>query len=128
MGKKKVMVIDDEEDFLQITELNLEDTREYEVLSLVKGDEVVMHLHHFRPDIILLDMLMPSVGGLDVCKMLNEDQLGMKTPIIILSALEKDIDKREAFKFGVVDYLIKPISKDDIIARIEKTLQQIQGE
>ena len=117
------MVIDDEEDFLQITELNLEDTGEYEVLSLVKGDEVVMHLHHFRPDIILLDMLMPSVGGLDVCKMLNEDPLGMKTPIIILSALEKDIDKREAFKLGVVDYLTKPISKDGIITKIEKALQ-----
>jgi CheY-like chemotaxis protein len=123
MEKKKVMVVDDEEDFLKITKLNLEETNKYEVMTLSNAKDVISKLHDFKPDIILLDILMPQTGGIEACGMLNEDPIGRKTPIIILSALEKDKDKLEAYKMGIVDYIVKPIEKDELITRIEKALK-----
>ncbi|MFH2146225.1 MAG: response regulator [Candidatus Omnitrophota bacterium] len=122
MGKKRVLMIDDEEDFLAITKLNLEQTDVYEVITLSSGREALDRVHHFRPHVIILDLIMPSIGGLEVCEMLNNDELGQKVPIIILSALGKEVDKLKAFKLGVVDYMVKPIKTEDLLKKIEKAL------
>ncbi len=123
MEKKKIMVVDDEGDFLFITKLNLEQTGKFEVLTLPNAKDILNQSHSFKPDLILLDLLMPGVGGLDACEMLNRDPQGKGVPIVILSALNKDVDKLRAYKAGVVDYLNKPIESKDLIDRIEKALQ-----
>jgi len=123
MEKKKVMIVDDEEDFLRITKLNLEKTDKYEVMTLSNANDIIASLHTFKPDVILLDLLMPEVGGMGACEMLNNDPIGINTPIIILSALDKDTDKLKAYKLGIADYLVKPIGKNELVAKIEKTLQ-----
>jgi len=122
-NKKRILVIDDEKDFLKITKLNLEETGRFEVMALSNAKDMISWLHNFKPDVILLDLLMPEIGGMEACEMLNNDPIGKGVPIIILSALEKDSDKRSAYKKGVVDYLVKPIEKKDLIAKIEKALQ-----
>ncbi|MFH1594137.1 MAG: response regulator [Candidatus Omnitrophota bacterium] len=122
-NKKKVMIVDDEQDFLFITKMNLEETGKYEVLTLSNAKNIISEIHKFKPDILLLDMLMPSIGGPEVCELLNQDPIGKNVPIIILSALDKDKDKLKAFKQGVVDYATKPIDKDDMINKIEKALR-----
>ena len=122
-GKKKIMVVDDEEDFLEIVKLNLEKKDIYEVLTLSSAKDIIYELHRFKPDIILLDVLMPGIGGIDACSMLNKDPLGKNTPIIIVSALDKDQDKLKAYKMGVVDYLVKPVERSEVIAKIEKALK-----
>jgi CheY-like chemotaxis protein len=123
MEKKKVLVIDDEEDFLKITELNLEATGKYKVMTSPSAKEIISYVHTFKPDVILLDILMPGLGGIEACEMLNKDAIGRGIPIVILSALDKDQDKLRAFKVGVVDYLAKPIDKNVLIAKIEKALR-----
>lgn len=123
MEKKKVMVVDDEKDFLRITKLNLEDTNKYEVMTLSSAKDIVSEVNKFKPDIILLDILMPTFGGIEACEMLNEDPVGKNVPIVVISALDKDIDKLKAYKEGIVDYIIKPVEKDDLIAKIERALQ-----
>jgi two-component system alkaline phosphatase synthesis response regulator PhoP len=123
MGKKKIIVIDDEVDFLKIVTLNLEGTGKYEVLALSTAKDIMPQIHEFRPDIIILDILMPGVGGIEVCQMLNNDSIGRNIPIIVLSALEKDEDKKRAYKVGVVDYIVKPVEIKSLIARIEKALR-----
>ena len=123
MKKHKVMVIDDDDDFLRITELNLDKTGKYVVMSLSSAKDIIAQVHSFRPDVILLDLLMPAIGGLEACEMLNDDPIGRGVPIIILSALDKDTDKLKAYKAGVVDYLVKPIEKKDLVAKIEKALE-----
>ena len=123
MEKNKVMIIDDEEDFLRITKLNLEETDKYEVMTLSSAKDFISYVHSFKPDIILLDLLMPTIGGLEACERLNNDPIGKRIPIVILSALDKNTDKLKAYKVGVVDYLVKPIEKKDLIAKIEKVLQ-----
>jgi two-component system phosphate regulon response regulator PhoB len=123
MEKKKVMVVDDEKDFLRITRLNLEETNRYDVMTLPNAKDILHYIHTFRPDVILLDMLMPATGGIDVCEILNTDPIGAKIPIIIVSALDKDEDRLKAYKVGVVDYLVKPVGKSDLITKIEKVLR-----
>jgi len=122
MGKKKVMVIDDEPDFLSIVKTNLEETNSYEVKTLSSAKNLISEVYSFEPDVILLDMLMPAVGGVEACTILNEDPIGQRIPIIIISALFKDQDKYSAYKEGINDYLVKPVGKNDLIAAIEKAI------
>ena len=124
--KKKIMIIDDENDFLEITKLNLEQTSRYEVTTLSNAKDIISQVHISEPDIILLDILMPGIDGLKTCEMLNTDPLGKVTPIIILSALAKSQDKLKAYKLGVVDYITKPVDKENLIFKIEKALQSKQ--
>lgn len=121
--QKKVMIVDDEKDFLMITKLNLEETGKFEVMTLSGAKDIIAQINSFRPDIILLDLLMPRIGGMEACELINKDPLGKSIPIIVLSALGKDSDKLAAYKKGIVDYLVKPIEKDELIAKIEKALR-----
>ena len=123
MVKKRVLVIDDEEDYLKITKLNLEETNDYEVMTLLSAKDIISCIHSFKPDIILLDMRMSAVGGVEACEMLNADQFGSRIPIIIVSALDKNADRLKAYKVGVVDYISKPAGKNELIAKIEKALK-----
>jgi two-component system phosphate regulon response regulator PhoB len=123
MNKKRVLVIDDEKQFVRMVKINLELTGEYDVLGLSDPHETVASVHKFKPDIILLDVIMPQLSGLQVCKLINDDPHGSNIPIIILSALKEDLDRFNAYKLGVAHYLIKPVETQDIISAIEVTLR-----
>jgi len=124
--KKKVLVIDDEADFLRIVKINLEETNNYEVLTLSSAKDIISQVHIFKPDVILLDILMPGFDGIETCEMLNKDSMGEHIPIIILSALHENVDQLKAFKSGVLDYLVKPVKTEDLISKIEKHTQFMQ--
>jgi two-component system alkaline phosphatase synthesis response regulator PhoP len=123
MESKRVMIVDDEENFVKVVKMNLEETGRFEVRALLNAKELIPNLYGFKPDVILLDLIMPGIGGIEACELLNNDPVGQGVPIIILTALEKEMDKVAAYKKGVVDYLVKPIEKDNLIARIDKVLQ-----
>ncbi len=124
MDRIRVLVVDDEEDFLKILQLNLEATEKYEVLTLLNPKKLIASIHRFKPQVILMELRMPGIGGIEACEMLNNDPLGRGIPIIVVSALEKDIDKNKAYKVGVVDYLVKPVEIDLVISKIEKAIRQ----
>lgn len=123
MDRKKILVVDDEVNFTKIVKLNLELSGNFEVKVLTSAKDIISCLHDFRPDLILLDLLMSGIGGIEVCDLLNADPLGQRIPIIILSALDKTADKVNSYKKGVVDYLVKTTDVNELIARIEKALQ-----
>lgn len=120
---KKLLIVDDDENFLRIIKLNLEKERIYEIKTLSTAKNLIEQIHHIQPHLILLDIFMPSVDGIDACEMLNNDNLGRTIPIIVISALDKDTDKLKAYKLGIADYLTKPIDKKSLIAAIEKALK-----
>ena len=124
--KRKILAIDDEKDFLKILKLNLEQTGNYEVITSSDVGDIVRLINSSRPDVILLDILMPGVTGFEALDMINSDPVGVGTPVIALSALENDPDKLTAYKKGVVGYLTKPISKEDVIRKIEKVIEAKQ--
>lgn len=128
MTKARIMIIDDEEDFLRLTKMNLEDTGRFEVMTLANAKDILLRLHNFKPDLILLDLLMPGIGGIEVCEILNKDLAEQSVPVIVLSALDKNSDKLKAYQEGVVDYLVKPIEKEALIASIDKALQSKYGQ
>ena len=117
------MVIDDEENFAVMLKIRLENSGAYEVLALSEAKDIINHIHIFKPDVILLDLLMPGIGGLDVCDMLNNDPVGLTIPVIVISGLDKSADKIKAFKFGITDYLVKPVDNLKLLEAIEKALK-----
>jgi len=121
--KKKIMVVDDDDKSLELVKSYLEPDGGYEVLALAGAKEILTQVRAFKPDVILLDLLMPNMGGIEACEALNNDPLGSKVPIIVISALEKDTDKLQAYKQGVVGYLVKPLEKNKIIQAIQKALE-----
>jgi two-component system alkaline phosphatase synthesis response regulator PhoP len=117
------MVIDDEASFLELVKINLEHTGKYEVQTLLDARDALSRIRTFKPDVILLDILMPKTDGVEVCRSLNADPDANRIPIITLSALDTDKDKLMMYKLGVVDFLVKPIESNDLLAGIEKALQ-----
>ena len=122
LTQKKIMIIDDERDFADILKARLEG-RGYTVLALSDAKFIISELRNFEPDVILLDMLMPGDGGLEVGEILNGDPAGVKTPVIIVSGLNKNVDKIKAYKLGIEDYIVKPVNFDLLLASIEKSIR-----
>lgn len=122
MDKKRILVIDDDERFQVLIKVFLQADNAYDLLILSEAKDILSCVKSFKPDVILLDLLMPEIGGIEVCEMLNGDPLGSSIPIIIISSLDKDADKLCAFKQGVVGFLVKPSSKDEMTKAIQKAL------
>ena len=122
--KKKIMIIDDEESYALMLKVRIESSGDYEVRTFFEAKDIISNMHAFRPDVILLDLLMPGTGGLDACDMLNNDSLGQSIPVIVVSGLDKETDKIKAFKLGVIDYLVKPVDDKKLIQAIEKAIER----
>lgn len=122
MKKTRVMIIDDEKDFVTVTKLNLEMTGKYEVIPLLSAEGIVSKVKKHRPDIILLDILMPKISGTKACRILKKDPQTSAIPIVSISALDTDKDKLMMRQLGASGFLAKPVEKDIIIAKIEEVL------
>ena len=129
MGKKKILIIDDEIDFTRIAKLNLEETGRYEVRTENRGSRGVTAAKEFKPGLILLDIMMPVVDGGEVCFLLNSDEETKNIPVVFLTAL---INKKEARKKDNIikghPFIAKPVSVDELIDVIQKYLLRIKGD
>ena len=107
MKKKKIMIIDDEKDFLKMVRLNLELTGRYEVLTLPDAASVISQAHKFKPDIILLDMIMPGMGGIDVLKEIKKLDPGVT--VIMVTVVTDHEQAKKTLELGAYDYITKPV-------------------
>lgn len=121
--KKKIMIVDDEENFALMLKMRIESSGDYEVTVSLEAKDIIKHIHDIRPDVILLDLLMPGTGGLDICDMLNHDPIGLTIPVIVVSGLDKPTDKVKAYKLGISDYLLKPVDDVKLMKAIEKAIE-----
>ena len=122
MLKKKVMVIDDEESLALMLKMRIEASGDYEVTVASEAKDIIKRMHEIKPDVILLDLLMPGLGGLDIADMLNHDPVGLSIPVIVVSGLDKSTDKLKAYKLGISDYLVKPVDDAKLMKAIEKAI------
>jgi CheY-like chemotaxis protein len=120
--KKKVMVIDDEESLALMLKMRIEASGDYEVTVASEAKDIIKRMHEIKPDVILLDLLMPGLGGLDIADMLNHDPVGLSIPVIVVSGLDKSTDKLKAYKLGISDYLVKPVDDAKLMKAIEKAI------
>ncbi|MDP1854183.1 MAG: response regulator [Candidatus Omnitrophota bacterium] len=122
--KKKVLIIDDEVFFLQLVKPLLEKAGEYEVTTLISTKDLIKRINEFKPDIILLDIIMPDADGIEVCVSLKKEPFVRDIPVVMLSAMSRDIEKKKASEAGADDFIAKPVKKDDLINKIEEVLRR----
>jgi DNA-binding response OmpR family regulator len=116
--KKKILVVDDEEDILHFLELVLRE-KGYEVATASSGHEALTRAQIARPDLILLDIMMPQMDGWEVLKLLRVDDVTSDIPVAMLSARTEAKDRVQGLQEGAVDYICKPFSLQDLLAKIE---------
>lgn len=121
--KKKILIIDDEEGFANTVKLNLEQTGRYEVRTETKAKQGISAAKEFRPDLILLDVIMPDLDGGEVCSQLQSEPGLKDIPVVFLTAIvkEDEVGKKEGF-IGGHPFISKPIGKEDLIRQIEKNM------
>ena len=122
MGKE-ILIVDDEENIVELVKYNLEEEG-YSVLAAYDGKEALNKAREEKPDLMVLDLMLPEVDGFDVCRRLRSDEDLKELPIIILSAKEEEMDKVLGLELGADDYLTKPFSPRELKARIKAVLRR----
>jgi two-component system sensor histidine kinase/response regulator len=124
-----VLIVDDNPENLGFLFEYLEECG-YKVLVALDGEEALAYLANTEPDLILLDVMMPVIDGFETCVRLKETPAGRDTPVIFMSALSDPQDKLRGFDLGGVDYVTKPINKEEVLARINAhvSLRRLQKE
>ena len=124
MDKKKILIIDDEPAILLVTRRRLE-TNSYEVITAASGKEGIEKATAFKPDLILLDLIMPELDGYEVCKRLKASEETKGIPVIIFTASSGPEDfGQKATELGAAGYLEKPFESDDLLSIIEKNISE----
>jgi diguanylate cyclase (GGDEF)-like protein len=113
----KVLVVDDERNILDIIKFNLE-IEGYEVITSREGDEALRLVQELNPDLILCDIMMPELDGLEVCRRLKADGRTNQIPVVMLSARTQAQDKVASIEAGADDFITKPFDFSDLVARI----------
>jgi len=129
VSQGKILVVDDNLVNLDVLADFLDDDG-YETLFATDGNSALERVPLARPDLILLDVLMPGISGFDVCKKLKEDEETRNIPIIFMTALSDVESKVRGFRLGAVDYITKPINMSEALARIRThmTVQKLQND
>lgn len=119
----KVLVVEDEEAISHLLKYNL--TAEgFEVSVVDDGDEALMAAEDFQPDIILLDWMLPHVSGIEICRQLRARTETRNIPVIMLTARAEEEDRLRGFEKGADDYVTKPFSMKELVARINAVLRR----
>ncbi|MFF2885216.1 response regulator [Paenibacillus sp. NPDC057967] len=121
--RKKILVVDDEPSISMLIEFNLK-LAGYEVRCVSDGEAVFDMLKPFRPDLIVLDLMLPKMDGIQVCRELRKQNNGV--PIIMLTALQDVTDKITGLDNGADDYMTKPFSPQELISRIGAIFRRLQ--
>jgi two-component system alkaline phosphatase synthesis response regulator PhoP len=123
MSKRRILVVDDEADIRELVRLNL--TREgYEVLECEAGEPALDLAHATVPDLIVLDLMLPGIDGLTVCKRLKADPRTAHIPVVILTAKGEEADIVAGLEVGADDYVVKPFSGKVLAARVRRLLRK----
>lgn len=125
MSSKKIIIIEDEEDILEIIDYNLK-KEGFKTLSSSNGSSGLNLIKKELPDGIILDLMLPGMDGLEICKELKSDPLTKNIPIIMLTAKSEESDIVIGLGLGADDYLKKPFSPKELIARIKAVLRRGQ--
>jgi two-component system alkaline phosphatase synthesis response regulator PhoP len=121
--KKRVLIIEDETHIVELLTMVLKQNN-YQVSSLKSADQVISTILDFKPDCLLLDIMLPGKSGFDVCREVKSNQATANLPIILLTAKAEENDKLLGFELGADDYIAKPFGIKELFARIEALLRR----
>jgi two-component system phosphate regulon response regulator PhoB len=121
--KAKILVVDDEPEAVELVEFNLKQAG-FETMTAADGAEALKKARSALPSLVVLDLMLPEVDGLDVCKMLRRDPATRAIPIIMVTAKAAEIDRILGLELGADDYLTKPFSPRELVLRVRKILER----
>jgi len=123
--KEKILIVEDEKDIIKMLEYNLR-KEGYETLSARDGETAVKTAAGEAPGLILLDLMLPGIDGLEVCRALKADRRTAAIPVIMLTAKSQESDKVVGLELGADDYVTKPFSPKELVARIRAVLRRMK--
>lgn len=123
---KTILVVDDEEHILELIKFNLE-KEGYHVLLCENGDECIPMVQNNKVDLVVLDLMLPGIDGIQICKKLNRMDEYENLPIIMLTAKSEEADRVLGLELGADDYITKPFSVRELIARIRAVLRRSES-
>ena len=122
VSKQKILIVDDDNNIAELIALYL--TKEcFETKIVNDGEEALKEFASFRPDLIILDLMLPGVDGFEICRQIRSQK---NTPIIMVSAKKDDIDKIRGLGLGADDYMTKPFSPSELVARVKAHLARYE--
>ena len=127
MAKGRILVVDDEIYIVHILDFSL-GMEGYEVLTALDGEQAVEKARAEKPDLIVLDIMMPKLDGYETCKRLKADPETKDVPVILLSAKGRNVDQKVGFEVGADDYITKPFSPRKLVERINAILGQANSQ
>ena len=119
----KVLIADDNLQNLELLEAYMAEMPEVEALRATDGEQTLEVILCERPDLVLLDIMMPKMSGFEVCKKMKADPETAEIPVIMVTALNEPMDMERGLESGADDYLTKPIAKQDLIDRVRRLLK-----
>ena len=123
MSKGKILVVDDEIYIVHILDFSL-GMEGYEVVTALDGEQALHKVKSDKPDLVVLDIMMPKLDGYETCKILKTDPETKNIPVILLSAKGRNVDQKMGFQVGADDYITKPFSPRKLVERINMILGQ----
>jgi phosphate regulon transcriptional regulator PhoB len=121
----KVLVIDDERDIVTLLRYHLEKAG-FQCLEAMDGATALRLIREQHPDLLLLDLMLPGMDGLEICRRLRQDATTARLPILMLTAKAEEVDRVVGLEVGADDYVVKPFSPRELIARIKAILRRAQ--
>ena len=120
---ERILVVDDEPDLLELVEYNLR-AAGYTVITAKDGASAMAEVRQKRPDLVLLDVMLPDISGTEVCRRLRRDPETSRIPIMMLTARGQEIDRVVGFELGADDYVVKPFSPRELALRVQAVLRR----
>ncbi|MCS7221671.1 MAG: response regulator transcription factor [Anaerolineae bacterium] len=121
-----ILVVDDDRQIVRLVRAYLEQSG-YEVLTAYDGDTALHTIRHDRPDLVVLDLMLPGKDGWEITRILRSDATLARTPIIMLTARVEDTDKIIGLELGADDYVTKPFNPRELVARVRAVLRRVRG-
>lgn len=121
--KHKILIVDDEPHIIELVKFNLEITG-FKVLEATDGQKAIEITKKEKPDLVLLDLMLPIIDGFEVCRILRKNSETREIPIIMLTAKSEEVDKILGFEIGADDYITKPFSPRELVARVRAVLRR----
>jgi len=123
MNDKKILIVDDDVHLCSLASDFLEESS-YKVLTANTTDEAFLRFFDGGPHLIVLDLWLPTIGGLEFCRQIRKDERGKNTPVLMLTVQDKESDKVMGLEMGADDYMTKPFSQKELLARIKALLRR----
>ena len=123
MSRQSVLVVEDEEDIMEVIRFNLE-KEGYEVNQALSGEKALQVIENNLPSLVLLDLMLPGINGLDLCRIFKQNDRTKAIPVIMLTAKSEDADIVAGLEMGSEDYITKPFSPRVLVARVRTILRR----